>query len=161
MSEDAAVEVDIPDGIVVADDGSDHARLALEWAVEEARLRRCTLHVVRAWSIQTAPRPATWRPGYAPSLKEYEEAVRAELQRDVREALGDDPGCHVAVHPVHAHPGRALVAASQHADLVVVGSRGMGGIRGMLLGSVSEQVVRHANCSVVVVRRRRKDQQAG
>jgi nucleotide-binding universal stress UspA family protein len=157
MGEDAELDLAISSGVVVADDGSEPARLALRWAVEEARLRRCTLHVVRAWSIQTAPRPATWRPGYAPSLKEYEEAVRAELQRDVREAIGSDPGCEVNVHPVHAHPGPALVSASQRADLVVVGSRGMGGIRGMLLGSVSEQVVRHAACSVVVVRERRRE----
>jgi nucleotide-binding universal stress UspA family protein len=158
MSEDAEVELAIFGGIVVADDGSENARLALHWAVEEARLRRCTLHVVRAWSIQTAPRPETWRPGYAPSLKEYEEAVRAELQREVREAIGGEPGCEVRLHPVHAHPGPALVAASQHADLVVLGNRGMGGIRGMLLGSVSEQVVRHAACSVVVVRQRKQQQ---
>ncbi len=85
------------------------ARQALRWAVDEARLRRCTLHVVRAWSIQTAPRPESWRPGYAPSLKEYEEAVREDLQSDLRKALGSDPGCEVSVHPVHAAPAVALV----------------------------------------------------
>jgi nucleotide-binding universal stress UspA family protein len=149
-----APDLGIRGGVVVADDGSQDARLALQWAVEEARLRRCTLHVVRAWSIQSAPRPESWRPGYAPSLMEYEEAVRADLLGDVREVLGTDPGCEVSVHPVHAAPAPALVAASKHADLVVVGSRGLGGFRGLLLGSVSEQVVRHAACPVVVVRRR-------
>ena len=72
MSEDANPDLAVDGGLVVADDGSPHARLALRWAVEEARLRRCTLHVVRAWSIQTAPRPQSWRLGYVPSLAEYE-----------------------------------------------------------------------------------------
>lgn len=155
MAEDAELDLGIVGGVVVADDGSQDARFALEWAVEEARLRRCTLHAVRAWSIQSAPRPESWRPGYAPSLKEYEEAVRVDLLRELREVLGTDPGCEINVHPVHAAPAPALVAASQRADLVVVGSRGRGGFRGLLLGSVSEQVVRHAACPVVVVRRRK------
>ena len=93
-------------------------------------------------------------PGYAPSLKEYEEAVRADLLNDVREVLGAEPGCEVTVHPVHAAAAPALIAASKRADLVVIGSRGLGGFRGLLLGSVSEQVVRHAECPVVVIRRR-------
>ena len=154
MAEDPDLDLGIVGGVVVAHDGSQDARLALRWAVDEARLRRCTLHIVRAWSIQSAPRPASWRPGYAPSLKEYEEAVRADLLNDVREVLGTEPGCEVTVHPVHAAAAPALIAASKRADLVVIGSRGLGGFRGLLLGSVSEQVVRHAECPVVVIRRR-------
>ena len=56
------------------------------------------------------------------------------------------------LHPVYARADEALVAASGRAELLVVGSRGRGGVTGLLLGSTSEHVVRHADCAVVVLR---------
>jgi nucleotide-binding universal stress UspA family protein len=152
MAGDVAEQVEIDGGVVVGDDGSECAALALRWAAEEARLRHSTLHVVRAWSISSAPRPPTWKVGYAPSLAEYEDAVTEQMRRDVAENAGDLTGLQVDCHAVHAPSAQALLSASNGADLLVVGSRGRGGFGGLLLGSVSEQVVRHASCPVVVIR---------
>ena len=142
----------IPSGIVVGHDGSASADRALVWAVEEARLRGCPVHVVRAWSITHAPRPADVPSGIVPPIDAYEEAVRAELAADVRGAVGADAGVPLELHPVYARADEALVAASGRAELLVVGSRGRGGVTGLLLGSTSEHVVRHADCAVVVLR---------
>lgn len=142
----------ILNGIVVGHDGSASADRALVWAVDEARLRGCPVHVVRAWSITHAPRPADVPPGIVPPIDAYEEAVRAELASDVHRAVGDDPGVPLELHPVYARADEALVAASGRAELLVVGSRGRGGVTGLLLGSTSEHVVRHADCAVVVLR---------
>jgi nucleotide-binding universal stress UspA family protein len=154
VADDVADQVEIDGGVVVGDDGSECAALALRWAAEEARLRQCTLHVVRAWSISSAPRPRSWKVGYAPSLAEYEEAVTEEMMRDVNENIGDftGPGLDIGCHAVHAPGAQVLLAASNGADLLVVGSRGRGGFAGLVLGSVTEQVVRHAGCPVVVIR---------
>lgn len=149
---DVAELIEVAGGVVVGDDGSDCAAQAVRWAAEEARLRKCPLHIVRAWSISSAPRPPSWKVGYAPSLAEYEEAVVAEMRRDAMETVGDFDGLDILYHPVHAPSAQALLSASAGADLLVVGSRGRGGFAGLVLGSVSEQIVRHAGCPVVVVR---------
>ena len=104
MAEDPDLDLGIVGGVVVAHDGSQDARLALRWAVDEARLRRCTLHTCAPGRFSPAPRPAHGVPAMRPAFQEYEEAVRADLLNDVREVLGADPGCEVTVHPVHAAP---------------------------------------------------------
>lgn len=154
MAGDVAERAEIDGGVVVGDDGSECAALAVRWAAEEARLRKSVLHVVRAWSIASAPRPPSWKVGYAPSLQEYEEAVLADLRKDVAAHLGDGDfeDFQVEHHAVHGPSAQALLATSAGADLVVVGSRGRGGFAGLVLGSVTEQVVRHAGCPVVVIR---------
>jgi nucleotide-binding universal stress UspA family protein len=150
---EVAETVSITGGVVVGDDGSECASRAVYFAGEEAKLRGCPLHVIRSWSISSAPRPATWRPGYVPGLPEYEEAVRAAMDSDTRRTLGElADQVKIELHPVHAPSAATLVAASQHAAMVVVGSRGRGGFTSLLLGSVAEQVVRHAASPVVVVR---------
>ncbi|HSK25823.1 MAG TPA: universal stress protein [Jiangellales bacterium] len=141
----------IDGGVVVGLDDSDDSRAALRAAAEQARLRGCPLHVVRAWGLTNAPKPATWEPGYVPPFHEYEQAVVQWLGDQVLDVIGDGHGLDVRPHPVHAAPAGALVEASLGADLVVVGARGLGGFRGLLLGSVSDQVVRHAHCPVLVV----------
>lgn len=144
-----------PDGgVVVGDDGSEGASEAIRYALEEARRRNATLHVVRAWSIMSTSRPAHVPAGFAASLAEYEEATRAEETERVQRLLGDQTGVPVEIHCVHSPAAQALMAASETADVLVVGSRGVGGFRSLVLGSVAEQCVRHASGPVVVVRRR-------
>jgi nucleotide-binding universal stress UspA family protein len=58
----------------------------------------------------------------------------------------------VHLHVVHGPAAHVLLAAARHADLLVVGDRGIGGFLGLLLGSTAEQVLRHAPCAVAVVR---------
>lgn len=139
-------------GVVVGVDDSEGSRAALTLAAQEARLRGCPLHVVRAWGLSSAPRPASWAPGYVPSFAEYHAAVHDWLAAEVTIVLGPRPETEVVLHPVHAPAAQVLVDASARADLVVVGGRGHGGFAGLVLGSVSDQVVRHAHAPVLVVR---------
>lgn len=136
-------------GVVVGDDGSVHAADAVLAAAEEAALRGLALHVVRAWSITSVDWPEDTPRGVVPSLLELESAT-LEAQRSRVAALV--PGVDAGVHVVHCPASKVLVHASRTADLLVIGIRGGGGFRHLLMGSVAEQVVRHAHCSVLVVR---------
>jgi nucleotide-binding universal stress UspA family protein len=142
----------IRSGVVVGHDGSTSADRALAFAADEANLRSLPLHVVRAWSITSTTKPPDVPRGVIASTDEYAALVEAELV----EAVGRVPGAaeiaETNLYPVHGSAASALIAASRHADLLVVASRGRGGFSGLLVGSTSEQVVRHADCPVVVVR---------
>ena len=144
-------------GVVVGHDGSGCAQEALQWAAALAERASWPLHVVRGWRIATAPQPASWEPGYVPPIAEYEQAVQADLEADVAAAIGAERAAQAVCHVVHAAPVRSLIEAAKNADLLVVGARGRGGFAGLLLGSVSDQVTRHAPCPVTVVRSDRKD----
>src|SRR3954454_16168617 len=143
--------VQVAGGIVVGHDGSKCAQEALHWAARLARRADLELHVLRSWSMTSAPRPATWTAGYVPPLADWEQAVLDELSAHV-EAAALDPAVRVTCHVVHKAPVQALLAAAEGANLVVVGARGRGGFAGLLLGSVSDQIVHHAACPVTVVR---------
>jgi nucleotide-binding universal stress UspA family protein len=148
---DVVEGVRIEGGIVVGHDGSKSAQEALAWAGRLACRADLDLHVVRAWSIMTAPQPSSWTPGYVPPLEDWEKAVLDELHAHVK-AVGLDPSVRVTCHAVHKAPAPALMAAAEGAHLLVVAARGRGGFRGLLLGSVSDQLVHHAPCPVTVVR---------
>ena len=77
--------------------------------------------------------------------------VRAELDRAAESLQGAHPGLEVSTQLVHDSPARGLAEASRTAGLVALGARGHGGFAGMLLGSVSQAVLRHAQCPVLVV----------
>ena len=139
--------------IVVGNDGSDFSHLALHRALWLGRQVKMPVHVIRAWSISTAPRPSTWSPGYVPPAEDFEAAVRQRLERDIADVLADYPEVDVVLETPHGPAGRELIKASKNARIVVVGTRGAGGFKGLLMGSVSNQVVEHAECDVLVVRR--------
>jgi nucleotide-binding universal stress UspA family protein len=149
--DDVVDVVRVEGGIVVGHDGSKCAQEALAWAGRLARRADLDLHVVRAWAITTAPKPSSWTPGYVPPLPEWEKAVMDELTAHVK-AAGLDPTVRVTCHVVHKAPAPALITAAEGANLLVLGARGRGGFRGLLLGSVSDQLVHHAPCPVTVVR---------
>lgn len=141
--------------IVVGVDGSAHADRALAHAVDEAVVHGASLTVVLAYL-----HPRTYALGAHPGPVEWawldEEQLRAVAQRELDEAIARAaPPSGVTVTPslAEASPVEALLAAAEEtgADLIVVGSRGRGGFRGLLLGSTSQQVVAHATCPVVVV----------
>lgn len=135
--------------IVVGVDGSEHARKALHWAIEEAKLRDATLVVVHAWHPPYIG--ATPLSGFALDTRLIEE----EADRVLRQAVTDatTAGLNAAPEPrlVHGGAAHAILAEAENADLVVVGARGLGGFTGLLLGSVSQQVAHHTPCPVVIV----------
>ena len=132
-------------GIVVAGiDGSESSRRALAWAAEEARLRGARLRVVHAWSYLDQAGGA-FDPTYS------EDDARQLLDEAVTAAGIETGGLDIERKTVNDLPARGLLDAAGDADLLVVGARGMGGFRGLLLGSVSQQVAQHAPCPVVIV----------
>jgi nucleotide-binding universal stress UspA family protein len=133
-------------------DGSEHSRRALEWAIREAGLRGASLTVLAVH--QVAGNHWTGNPELYPADQPATDAVRRAAEDAVRQALGQVAApapASVTVRAVSGLPAAELVSASSDADLVVVGSRGGGGFARLLLGSVSNQVVSHAACPVVVI----------
>ncbi|GAA1773364.1 universal stress protein [Luedemannella helvata] len=134
-----------PDGpVVVGVDGAGHADLALGAAFEEATLRGVPLRAVSAWRRPTARRGG-------PSA-EAEGEAGGELAQALAPWRERYPDVAVETSVVHGRASVALVDESEQAQLVVVGARGRGGFRGLLLGSVSQAVLHHAACPVLVVR---------
>jgi nucleotide-binding universal stress UspA family protein len=136
--------------IVVGVDGSTGATAALEWAIAEARLRRTTVHAVSAyhepWSLSGG---AVTSPGALIELREGLAANAGQILEEARRSAPDD--VPVSVEAAYSPAGQALVAAAADADLLVVGSRGRGGFKSLVLGSVSEYCAAHVGGTVVVV----------
>jgi nucleotide-binding universal stress UspA family protein len=134
--------------ITVGVDGSSGGDAALAWAHEEALLRGAGLRLVHAYQL-----PPMLPGALAPPSDDLEEVGN----REVDEALsrcgltGDVPIERDLVYVAQGNAARALIEASKDADLLVVGSRGLGGFMGLLVGSVSQQCVSHAHCPVVVI----------
>jgi nucleotide-binding universal stress UspA family protein len=145
-------KVDTADGpVVVGADASEHNEHTLGVAFEEAARRRARLIAIRAYQM---PVPyGVMAMGTTP----YDPV---ELQRSEAEALANSvrpwrekyPDVEVETLVAHASAARVLVDVSSSAGLVVVGSHGHGAIAGTLLGSISLQVLHHADCPVLVVR---------
>ncbi|MDT7724921.1 MAG: hypothetical protein QOI21_1497 [Actinomycetota bacterium] len=137
--------------VVVGLDGSPTSELAIAAAFDEASFRAVPLIAVHAWSDVTyddingtARFPFAWK-----SLEDDELRLLAQRLAGWQEKY---PEVEVRRELVRDRPRRALLDWSEQAQLVVVGSRGRGGFRGMLLGSTSQALVRHARCPVLVVR---------
>jgi nucleotide-binding universal stress UspA family protein len=136
--------------VVVGVDGSPGSVAALKYAVEEAKLRGAGLTAVTAWSVPPLAYAGEveWT-GAELDPKTFEAAADSTLAS----ALSGVDTQGVEVHQVvrQGQPADALVLEAGEDDLLVVGSRGLGGFRGLLLGSVSQQCAQHARCPVTVV----------
>lgn len=133
--------------VVVAVDGSACGEKALAWAVDEALAEHRAVRVVHSWEVVVS--------GYVPVPSEIEivhDAAKAVLAAAVDAVHDLAPGLHVEGRLVHGGAGHAILEESRDAALVVTGSRGRGGFRGLLLGSTSVEVTAHATVPVVVVR---------
>lgn len=133
-------------GVVVGVDGSPTSARALRWAVDQARLTGAEVVAVMSW---LPPTVYAWGPGL-PDV-DWAADSRAALEQTIAESLEPGDAERVQRRVVQGHPAHTLIEAARGADLLVVGCRGHGGFTGMLLGSVSQQVVAHAPCPVVVV----------
>ncbi|MDM4718562.1 universal stress protein [Micromonospora sp. WMMA1363] len=136
--------------VVAGVDGSPSSLVAAEHAARAAVLRTCPLHLVHGYLHPL---------GYGIPINPYEmgipapsEEARKMLDQTAADLVGRWPGLNVEVRQIAGGPGATLVEESRRAELVVVGSRGLGGFGGLLLGSVGAQVAAHARCPVLVVR---------
>jgi nucleotide-binding universal stress UspA family protein len=140
------------DTIVVGFDGSEPARRAREFAAAEAQLRGARLRIVSALQIA----PAVYSGGFAPPLdQEALDSFRQHAEALVQEAIETvnrlHPRLEVDWRTPEGQAAACLLEEARHATLVVVGNRGRSGFSSLLLGSVSQQVVHHSSCPVIVV----------
>jgi nucleotide-binding universal stress UspA family protein len=144
--------------IVVGIDGSEGGAAALEFAAEEAALRKARLRIVSAWEIPVAAFGAGGPPPLDPGTLDAFRLRAEQIGEDgVATAKRLQPSLDVEAQTVTGQPADALLAQGAEADLIVVGRRGLGGFRSLLLGSVSQQVVHYATCPVVVVQHATRD----
>ena len=138
--------------IVVGVDGSEGGAAALEFAAGEAALRNAQLRIVAAWKVPV--------PGYGADFVLPVDAKTLDALRAGARQVADDasaaaeklqPSLEVEALVAEGQPADVLLAQGADAELIVVGRRGLGGFRSLLLGSTSQQVVHYATCPVVVV----------
>ena len=143
-----------PARILLATDGSEQAELAALMAVELADATPSELHVVHVGVVPSFLKSYPGTLGYERRLYEQIEEMSRELLRkqslQVKAAGGTVAGTHLRMGEVALEI--VALAEELQADLIVMGSRGLGGVRRALMGSVSDSVVRHAHCPVLVVR---------
>jgi nucleotide-binding universal stress UspA family protein len=138
--------------IAVGVDGSDGAAAALRWAAAEARLRGASLRVVHAWHVPTIAYAGS---GFVPPASfedDLGQAAEAGIEQWLGAAKSELEGIEVERRVTEGHAATVLTDAAAGADLIVVGSRGLGGFTEMLLGSVSHEVAQRAHCPVVIIR---------
>lgn len=139
-------------GIIVGVDGSGHSRRALDWAIHEAAIRHAPLTVL---TVQQVMRSFWAGPMLYPEDTELAENARKLAQEETDQALGElaenarPP--EVTVLGVPGFPAEEILATAKDADMIVVGSRGAGGFKKLLMGSVASQVTHHAHIPVVVI----------
>ncbi|KLO44676.1 hypothetical protein ABW17_08295 [Mycobacterium nebraskense] len=137
--------------VAVGIDGSAGSLAALRWALAEARLRGSAVRVVHAWQLP-------YHQGYIGHLAleglrgPLDEAAHQTLDAALADETIDTTGVDITPIVEEGAPARVLIEAAADAELLVVGSRGFGGFRGLLLGSVSQQCAQGATCPVVIVR---------
>jgi nucleotide-binding universal stress UspA family protein len=139
--------------VIVGVDGSENSRAALHWAYDEAAHHGAALTVVMTWHVPTLPLVppygAAAERGYETQPK---DSALALLDAFVADLVPRTPAVDVRTSIEEGSPAKVLIERSKDADLLVVGSRGHDGFAGMLLGSVSQHLVAHAECPVVVIR---------
>jgi nucleotide-binding universal stress UspA family protein len=134
--------------IVVGVDGSEGSKHALRWAARQAELTGATLEAIITWQYPTF---YGWVPPY-PDDMDLAKLARQALTDALDEVFGPARPAGLQTHVVEGFAAQVLVAASEGADLLVVGSRGYGGFADALLGSVSTYCVHHAHGPVTVIR---------
>jgi nucleotide-binding universal stress UspA family protein len=137
--------------IVVGIDGSKESEAAFRFALEEARIRDLGVRAVAAWYV---PAVAYAGGAYAPSV-DLSEGIEAETRHSLDDVVAGvkNPGVEVEMVVRRGQPALILLEEAKEAELLVVGSRGLGGFRGLLLGSVSQQCAQHSPCPITILPR--------
>jgi nucleotide-binding universal stress UspA family protein len=135
--------------VVVGVDGSPGADAALRFSIDESRLRQAQLRIVCTWDVPAVAYAAGIGPpvGLEETLQKGAEAVI----KDALERVKPPRDITIEAVVLRGQAAEALLRAAEGADLLVVGSRGKGGFRSLLLGSVSHQVASHARIPVTIV----------
>jgi nucleotide-binding universal stress UspA family protein len=139
-----------PTTILLATDGSREAELALTTAVDLANSTNSELHVVTV--APGYPNYDIRVPEVADQLRKQAEYILEAQLRKVEQVGGEVAEKHLRISERHRADQITRVAEEIDAGLIVMGSRGLGGVRRALMGSVSDAVVRHAHCPVMIVR---------
>ncbi len=139
--------------VLVGVDGSVSAQGALSWAAGEASYRHCPLRIVHAFSSPTIGNPTdmTFGGPLTDGVRSAAEWIVSEAENHARQLA---PGIRITGELFVAGAAPTLLREARDAELVVVGSRGLGGFHGLLVGSVSAAVAAHSPCPVIVVRPR-------
>lgn len=141
--------------IVVGIEGSGGAKAALKWAIQEAKFRHATIVVATAFSPSWVPVSPDFT--YIPVDNFNVEDEVGRMQEHIAHEVLEEVGAaktDIKYVRKKGSPADTLIAIAEaeDADMLVVGSRGRGGVRGLLLGSVSHQIAHHGSCPVVIVR---------
>ena len=136
--------------ILVGVDGSPPSRTALTWAAAEAADHGAQLVVLTVWEPTLLPPMGSGSVPLSP-VPDPSQRATEDLLTVIKAELGEDPPVLVQPRVEQGNPAEVLIEQSADADLLVVGRRGRGGFRGLLLGSVSQHVTAYAKCSVAVV----------
>jgi nucleotide-binding universal stress UspA family protein len=136
--------------IVVGVDGSTESRLALRWAAYLAGPAGAEIEAVTVWSY---PVTYGWAAGWAypPDVWNPKADAEKHLVATIDEVYGADRPAGLHLSTEQGYPAKVLVERSEGALMLIVGSRGLGGFSGLLLGSVSAKCAEHATCPVLVV----------
>ena len=137
--------------VVVGVDGSPPSHKALAWAAAEAADHRADLVVVNAWE-HTLPPPTGSVSVSERYVPDPSQRTPEDFLQEITKVLGDDPPVLVQPRVKQGAAAKVLIEESADADLLVVGTRGHGGFKGLVLGSVSQHVAAYARCPVTVVR---------
>ena len=138
--------------IVVGVDGSEGSKQHLNWAVRRADLTGGWVEAVIAWDVPQFHGALGWMPPSSSDEAALEGRAQSEVTSAVEEAVAAHPTVQVSTVARYGTPASVLLEASRDAALLVVGSRGLGGFKGLLLGSVAQHCVQHAHCPVLVLR---------
>lgn len=134
--------------VTVGLDGSRESLAAAEWAAREAKLRELPLRLVNVW--EPVPEPMAQAPLLgAETQTHWSERIPREAAAGLRLR---HPGVEITVEQLTGRASEVLVAAAKDSELLVLGSRGLGGLGGFLVGSIGQAVVAHAETPVVLVR---------
>lgn len=138
--------------VVVGIDGSAHSRLAFDHALDAAALRGRTVTTVTSWNVEVEGGVVVTEPG-TPEWEAVDSRYRRMAESTIEAARRAHPEIEVTVEVRHGRAADSLVEVAEGGDLLLVGSRGRGGFRGMLLGSVTQRVLALATCPVAVLHR--------